>query len=141
MWKYEYTAISDAAPEEIWKYYQHPESWKQWDAGITSASLNGPFQNETEGALLLRGNTVPFWLEHVEKHQSFSVISHLPNTNVKMEFYHVLQKRREGLNITHGVVLEGAEAKKWGEKIGQELSKDIPESVNCLVRLCKGMLK
>lgn len=64
-----------------------------------------------------------------------------PHSNVIMEFFHVLQKQKEGLRITHGIVLEGAEAKKWGEIIGTELSKDIPAAVSSLVHLCGGVIK
>lgn len=141
MWNYEYTAIADADLEKIWNRYQETETWDQWDVGIASASLKGPFQNGTEGTLLLQGHTVLFWLEHVEKHRSFSVMANMPHNNVKMEFSHVLQKQKGGLHITHGVVLDGAEAQKWGEIIGPELSKDIPAAVNRLVHLCGGVIK
>ncbi|OLQ46832.1 hypothetical protein BHT94_12175 [Bacillus licheniformis] len=53
----------------------------------------------------------------------------------------MLQKQKSGLHITHGVVLDGAEAQKWGEIIGPELSKDIPTAVNRLVHLCGGVIK
>ncbi|CAM3582383.1 hypothetical protein DFO69_3376 [Bacillus subtilis] len=141
MWNYEYTAIADVDLEEIWNHYQETDTWNQWDAGIASVSLRGPFQNGTEGTLLQQGNTVPFWLEQVEKHRSFSVMANMSHTNVKIEFSHVLQKQKEGLHITHGIVLEGAEAKKWGEIIGHELSKDIPAAVSRLVHLCGGVIK
>ncbi len=141
MWNYEYTAVAEVDLDKIWDNYQKTDTWNQWDAGIASASLKGPFQKGTEGTLLLQGNTVPFWLEHVEKHRSFSVMANMPHNNVKMEFSHVLQKQKEGLRITHGIVLEGDEAKKWGEIIGTELSKDIPAAVSRLVHLCGGVIK
>lgn len=141
MWNYEYIAIADADIDKIWSRYQQTETWDQWDAGIASASLKGPFQKGTEGTLLLQGHTVSFWLEHVEKHRSFSVMANMPHNNVKMEFFHVLQKQKEGLRITHGIVLDGAEAKKCGEIIGTELSKDIPAAVSRLVHLCGGVIK
>ncbi|WP_080121046.1 hypothetical protein [Bacillus subtilis] len=64
-----------------------------------------------------------------------------PHSNVKMEFFHVLQKQKEDLRITYGIVLEGAEAKKWGEIIGTELSKDMPTAVSRLVHLYGGVIK
>ncbi|AOY06126.1 hypothetical protein EH11_03774 [Bacillus subtilis] len=53
----------------------------------------------------------------------------------------MLQKQKEDLCITYGIVLEGAEAKKWGEIIGTELSKDMPTAVSRLVHLCGGVIK
>ncbi|QHQ81077.1 hypothetical protein GPJ55_15505 [Bacillus subtilis] len=113
----------------------------QWETGIASDSLKGQFQNGTEGTLLLQGKTILLWLEHVEKHRAFSVMANMPHSNVKMEFFHVLQKQKEDLCITYGIVLEGAEAKKWGEIIGTELSKDMPTAVSRLVHLCGGVIK
>ncbi len=95
MWNDEYNAIADANIEKIWSRYQETETWDQWDAGLASASLKGPFQKGTEGTLLLQGKTVPFWLEHVEKHRSFSIMANMPHYNVKMEFSHVLQKQKK----------------------------------------------
>ncbi|MGG3032326.1 hypothetical protein [Bacillus stercoris] len=53
MWNDEYIAIADADIDKIWSRYQQTETWDQWDAGISSASLKGPFQKGTEGTLLL----------------------------------------------------------------------------------------
>lgn len=53
----------------------------------------------------------------------------------------MLQKQKEDLRITYGIVLESAEAKKWGEIIGTELSKDMPTAVSRLVHLCGGVIK
>ncbi len=84
MWNYEYTAIADADVGKTWNCYQETETWDQWDAGIALASLKGPFQNGTEGTLLLQGKTVLFWLDSVEKHRAFSVMANMRHNNVKM---------------------------------------------------------
>lgn len=41
-----------------------------------------------------------------------------PHSNVIMEFFHVLQKQKEDLCITYGIVLEGAEAKSGEKSLG-----------------------
>lgn len=46
-WHTEYSIEASAEPERIWALFRDVASWKQWNAGIETIELEGPFATGT----------------------------------------------------------------------------------------------
>ena len=43
MWEYEYSVDTAAAPDTVWRYWSDPMTWPQWNDGIETIQIDGPF--------------------------------------------------------------------------------------------------
>lgn len=55
MWKVQASAISQAAPAEIWKCYADVTRWSTWDADLEFSQLDGSFEVGSSGRVKAKG--------------------------------------------------------------------------------------
>ncbi len=46
-WQTEYSVEANAAPEAIWALFRDVANWKNWNAGIETIEIDGPFADGT----------------------------------------------------------------------------------------------
>lgn len=64
------------APDEVWRLWTTPSTWGEWDRGLTSARLEGPFVVGARGEIVDRsGRTSTFVVVEVEQgeHATYEV--------------------------------------------------------------------
>ena len=47
MWEYEYSVETTAAPEALWRHWADMAAWPQWNDGIETIDVEGPFEAGT----------------------------------------------------------------------------------------------
>ena len=55
MWSFEHTEATKAPPERLWQRYSDRASWPEWDHGIKSVTLDGPFAVGSTGKVKPKG--------------------------------------------------------------------------------------
>jgi len=43
MWEYEYSFETSAGPEALWRHWADMAAWPQWNDGIETIDVDGPF--------------------------------------------------------------------------------------------------
>ena len=95
-----------AEKEKIWKIWEDVPNWNIQDSEVETAELFGQFQKVTKG--ILKPKDAPktkFIIIEFRKLKSFTNRSFLPFC--KIDFMHSITEQKEGLVITHKVVMTG----------------------------------
>ena len=73
MWPVTHTEFTTASMERIWALWEAVERWPEWDEGISSITLDGPFAVGTTGRIRPTGSpSWPFALVEVDAgHSAF----------------------------------------------------------------------
>jgi hypothetical protein len=129
MWEYEHSLEADVTPEAVWSLYTAASTWPEWDYGIESMELNGPFAVGTTGTLTPRGQgALPFTLIEVQENAKFVDETNLDG--ITLHFIHTLEPVAGGkTKITHRVEISGPAAEHVAPKIGSGISEGIPVTV------------
>ena len=133
MYTFAHTVETTAAPEVVWELYSDVSRWRDWDAGLADATLDGPFAVGSAGVLTVEGQPpLPFRLTVVEESRSFSDVTEIPGVAV-LEFHHRIEPGSAGSIITHEVVITGPAAMQMGPVV----TSDTPEAMEALARLAE----
>lgn len=136
MWNYEHAIFTTSSPISIWNLYQDISKWSKWDDEIIEAHLDGPFTTGSIGSLtVLNQKSGTFTLKEVKENQSFTNVMVIDELNIQIAFYHYINNADSKTKITHGVSISGLHAKEIGGQIGPLLTKNIPRSMDRLVKL------
>ena len=106
MWTTEISRKTTATKEQIWKLWTDVPNWNVWDKEVETSKLFGQFQKETKGILKPTGGPkAKFEITELTNLKSFTSRSFLPLC--KMDFIHTMTETKDGLEITHKVVMTG----------------------------------
>ena len=136
MWSAEYTIVTDASKEAVWKVWADVENWKQWDESVEWCRLEGEFK--TGASHILKPNNGPevkSTIMDCEPLKRFTAVTHLPLA--KMEVVHELREDKDGLHVTHRVVISGFLGFLFAQVIGKNTARDFPKTLGNLVRVAK----
>jgi hypothetical protein len=135
MWGYEHSLETDASAQAIFALYENVSGWPDWDSGLESADLDGPFVAGATGSMVVAGQgRFDFRLLSVEAGWGFEDETELPGTGLVVRFSHVLEPLAGGLTrVTHGVTIHGPAAAIMGPQIGPGITADTPEAMAALV--------
>lgn len=139
MWKYEYSIITEATPELIWRLYRNVSEWKKWDKDIVDVKIDGPFEKGVTGYLTFMGQKpLLFSLTEVKENEFFSNTSVLEHVGIKIDFYHQIEIHHTKTKVTHGVVISGPNSEVIGNQMGPMITQGIPSSMSKLDMLARG---
>ena len=136
MWSAEYAIVTDASKEAIWKVWADVENWRQWDESVEWCQLEGEFKTGASHILKPKdGPKVKSTIMDCEPLKKFTAVTHLPFA--KMEFVHELREDKDGLHITHRVVISGFLSFLFAQVIGKNTARDFPKTLGNLAQVAK----
>lgn len=136
MWTTEASCKTTATKEQIWKLWTDVTNWNVWDAEVETSELFGQFQTGTKGILKPTGGPkTKFVKTECTKFKSFTDRSFLPLC--KMDFIHTMRETKEGLEITHKVVMTGFMTFLFSKVIGSKIKVGLPIAVEKLISLAE----
>ena len=153
MWEYEYSLETSADRGALWRHWADMASWPQWNDGIETIDVDGPFAVGTTftmtppGTLLAPGGTTPpsppgdqpirMRLVEIEPGTSFTDEMDAGDFVVRTE--HRLEPAAGGLTrIIYRTQITGEAAGHVGPELGPQITADFPEVVAALAGRAEG---
>jgi hypothetical protein len=134
MWTAEHTLVTNATKESVWKAWADVENWPKWDKGVEWCRMDGDFKTGTTYALKpVGGPEAKSVITDCQPLKRFADITKLPLA--KMEFIHELAEEKDGLHVTHRVIISGPLVFFFAQVIGKDTERDLPETIGNLVRV------
>ncbi|WKX19648.1 MULTISPECIES: SRPBCC family protein [unclassified Streptomyces] len=137
MWEYEHSIeVADVTPAQVWARYSDTATWPEWDKGIVSVTLDGPFVAGTTGTMRPEGQEpLPFTLTEAVPDQGFTDETVIPDA-VTLRFVHRLAALPGGgTRITHRLEIEGPAAAGMGPELGPQITEDFPDAMQALAKV------
>lgn len=133
MWTHEESIETFAAPERVWGLFSNVERWKDWNAGIESIELHGPFVEGTSFTMRPPGqDALMSTLIEVEPNQSFTDETVVGETRVVVS--HRLEPLPSGRSkIIYNTRITGPDAAEFGPMV----TADFPDVLAALKRLAE----
>ncbi|MFN8381149.1 MAG: SRPBCC family protein [Anaerolineales bacterium] len=136
MWTAEYTVVTTASKEAVWKIWADVENWPKWDKGVEWCHIDGEFKVGTRYTLKpVSGPEAKAVIHDCQPLKGFTDVTNLPLA--KMKFAHELKEEKDGLHVTHRVTISGPLSFLFAQVIGKDTAKDLPETIGRLVDLAK----
>ncbi|WP_405135784.1 SRPBCC family protein [Nocardia sp. NBC_01388] len=134
MWEYEYSAETDVDPEALWRSWSDPDRWPEWNPGIESFELDGPFAVGTTFRMTSpEGDTVELrFVEIIEGRLWADVFT---GEGFEIRTDHRLQLLAPGRTmVTYRTEITGPAADAAGPEIGAQITADFPDVVAGLIK-------
>jgi hypothetical protein len=136
MWTTEVIRKTNATKEQIWKLWTDVANWNSWDKEVESSELYGEFKKGTKGVLKpADGPKTKFEMIECTNFKSFTDRSFLPLC--KMDFIHTINETKDGLEITHKVVMTGLLTFLFSKVIGSKIKLGLPLAVEKLIEVAE----
>lgn len=133
MWTHEETIEIFAAPARVWEFFEDVARWKEWNAGIESIELHGPFQAGTTFTMKPPGQeAITSTLLEVIPHQRFVDETVLDGTRVVVD-HQLVVLASGGTKIIYRTEITGAEA----QAVGPMVTADFGDVLAALKRLAE----
>ena len=138
MWEYEYSLETSAGPEALWRHWADMAAWPQWNDGIETIDVHGPFAVGTTFTMTPPGDEpIRMRLVEIEPGTSFTDEMNAGDFVVRTE--HRLEPAGAGrTRIVYRTEITGAAAGQAGPELGPKLTADFPEVVAALARRAEG---
>lgn len=134
MWEYEYRLETSAAPEALWRHWADMASWPQWNDGIETITVDGPFEVGTVFTMTPPGEEpIRMRLTEIKPGESFTDEMDAGGFVVRTE--HRLEPATAGqTRIVYRTEITGAAAAQVGPELGPQITADFPAVVAALAR-------
>jgi uncharacterized protein YndB with AHSA1/START domain len=138
MWEYEYRLETSAAPEALWRHWADMASWPQWNDGIETITVDGPFEVGTVFTMTPPGEEpIRMRLTEIKPGESFTDEMDAGDFVVRTE--HRLEPAAAGrTSIVYRTEITGAAAGQVGPELGPQITADFPAVVAALARRAGG---
>ncbi|HEX4466762.1 MAG TPA: SRPBCC family protein [Solirubrobacteraceae bacterium] len=106
-WEQQRSASCPASREQIWAVWSDAEHWSEWNSGVRSATLDGPFAAGTKGRLRpASGPTASIEIVELEANARWVTVTRLPGARFLLE--HRIDDGADGqLQVTYRGRLSG----------------------------------
>ncbi len=133
MWSHEESIETSASPARVWELFADVERWKDWNAGIESIVLHGPFAEGTTITMKAPGqDALTSTLIQVKPSQSFTDETVVGETRVLVS--HRLAPLLSGrTKIVYSTKITGPGA----AEIGPMVTADFPDVLAALKNLAE----
>jgi uncharacterized protein YndB with AHSA1/START domain len=85
-WEQQRSAMCPASREQIWAVWSDAARWNEWNSGVRSATLDGPFAAGTNGRLRpASGPTGSIEIVELEPNVSWVTVTRLPGAQFRLE--------------------------------------------------------
>ncbi len=129
-YSFEHSVVGPASVEAVWALWSDVDRWVEWDEGLESVTLSGPFAAGSTGTMVVKGQgPISFELTSVEAGAGFVDETSVPGALLR--FSHRVEQLSDGVRVTHSVVIEGPAA----SELGPLVTADLPDAVEALVKL------
>lgn len=136
-WVTEASAVTAAAPEQVWALWVDVAGWSSWDQTVERAELDGPFEQGARGLLKPAGGPATrFTITELTPNRSFSNRASLPLGS--LEFSHTLTPGADGTRIVHRVTMTGPLTFVFRRLVGAGIARGLPSVVESLARFAEG---
>jgi hypothetical protein len=132
-WQTQFSIETSATAEAVWKLFQDVPGWKNWNAGIESIELEGPFASGSSFTMKPPGQD-PFrsMLTEVRENECFVDETEVGPLVIRVA-HRIERLGPERTRITYAVDAQGAQA----AEIGPAVSADFPEVLAALASLAE----
>jgi uncharacterized protein YndB with AHSA1/START domain len=133
MWTHEESIETSATPARVWKFFADVAQWKNWNAGIETIQIHGPFKAGTTFTMRPPGqDAINSTLIEVKPNESFTDETLVDETRVVVS--HKLQPLASGnTKIIYSTEITGPGA----EELGPMITSDFPDVLASLKRLAE----
>jgi hypothetical protein len=138
MWEYEYRLETTATPEALWQHWSDMPTWPQWNDGIETIDVEGPFEIGTTFTMTPPGDEpIRMRLAEIEPGRSFTDEMDAGDFVVRTE--HRLESAGAGLTrIIYRTEITGEKADQVGPQLGPEITADFPGVLAALANRAEG---
>jgi uncharacterized protein YndB with AHSA1/START domain len=133
MWTHEESIETSATPARVWKFFADVAQWKNWNAGIETIQIHGPFKAGTTFTMRPPGqDAINSTLIEVKPNESFTDETLVNETRVVVS--HKLQPLASGnTKIIYSTEITGPGA----EELGPMITSDFADVLASLKRLAE----
>jgi len=133
MWTHEDNIETSAPAERVWDLFANVERWKEWNAGIESIELHGPFAEGTTFTMRPPGQgALTSTLIEVRPNESFTDETVVDETRVLVS-HRLVELPSGNTNIIYSTQITGPGA----AEIGPMVTLDFPEVLAALKNLAE----
>jgi Polyketide cyclase / dehydrase and lipid transport len=138
MWAYEYGVETTAAPGALWRHWSDMAAWPEWNDGIETIEVEGPFEVGTAFTMTPPGDEpIRMRLVEIEPGRSFTDEMDAGDFVVRTE--HRLEPAAGGLTrIVYRMQITGEAAGQVGPQLGPQITADFPEVLAALAKRAEG---
>ncbi len=139
MWEYEYAVESDASAESLWRCWSDVAGWPEWNAGIESISIDGPFAVGSSFTMTSPGDApITMRITEVVPGELFTNEAELADVVVRTA--HRLEALGDGhTRVVYRTEITGPGVAELGPQIGPAITADFPDVVAALVAAAGGV--
>jgi uncharacterized protein YndB with AHSA1/START domain len=133
MWTHEESIETSATPARVWKFFADVAQWKNWNAGIETIQIHGPFKAGTTFTMRPPGqDAINSTLIEVKPNENFTDETLVDETRVVVS--HKLQPLASGnTKIIYSTEITGPGA----EELGPMITSDFADVLASLKRLAE----
>lgn len=133
MWTHEESIEVSASPTRIWELFADVARWKDWNAGIETIEIHGPFKRGTSFTMQPPGqDTLTSTLIEVKPNESFTDETVVDETRVLVS--HKLVPLSQGrTRIIYSTQITGPGAEEFGPMV----TSDFPDVLAALKELAE----
>jgi len=138
VWEYEYSVETTAAPQALWRHWSDMAAWPQWNDGIETIDVEGPFEVGTAFTMTPPGEEpIRMRLVAIKPGEFFTDEMDAGDFAVRTE--HRLEPAAGGLTrIVYRTEITGEAAGHIGPQLGPQITADFPEVLAALARRAEG---
>ena len=138
MWEYEYSVETTAAPEALWRHWSDVAAWPQWNDGIETIDVEGPFEAGTAFTMTPPGDE-PIRMRLVEIKPGESFTDEMDAGDFVVRTEHRLEPVAAGLTrIIYRTEITGEAAGHVGPQLGPQITADFPDVLAALAKQAEG---
>jgi polyketide cyclase/dehydrase/lipid transport protein len=138
MWAYEHSVETTATSEALWHHWSDMAMWPQWNDGIETIDVEGPFEVGTAFTMTPPGDEpIRMRLTEIKRGESFTDEMDAGDFVVRTE--HRLEPGAAGLTrIIYRTEITGEAADHIGPELGPQITADFPEVLAALAKRAEG---
>lgn len=127
-WRREYTQLTTATPEAVWKRWTTPADWATDDPDLREAAFPVPARVGTVGRVVNHG-TPAQKIVFTELQPGFAMNFRIALPGAALTFPHRMHATPSGLSVTHAVEITGPLAGLYGILVGRTIAAGLPAVV------------
>jgi uncharacterized protein YndB with AHSA1/START domain len=139
MWEYEHSVETTAAPEALWRHWSDMATWPQWNDGIETINVEGPFAVGTVFTMTPPGQE-PIRMRLVEISPGESFTDEMDAGDFVVRTEHRLEPVTATAGLTRIIYrteITGEAAGQIGPELGPQITADFPEVLAALAKLAE----
>ncbi|KTR94482.1 hypothetical protein NS220_09135 [Microbacterium testaceum] len=127
-WRRQYTHLTTASPEAVWKRWTTPEDWVVDDPDLRVAEFAVPARVGAAGRVINHGTPAQtFTFTELQPGVAMNFRIRLPGAVLSLP--HHMRPTANGLSVTHGVEVSGPLAFVLGPLVGRKIAAGLPAVV------------